>query len=77
MGSDATDGVPFLTTSLNGSHSDDSLRIDIPADLHMFPAQHIPRQTPPEPFRTTDAGVFRSLRVDALAHPWRVLAARS
>ena len=63
-----------VTDSLNQTHSDDSLRIDSP-DLHVFPTQHIPRQTPPKPFRTTDAGVFRSLRVDALAPPWRVLAA--
>ena len=62
----------FLTT-----HSDDSLRIDIPPDLHVFPTQHIPRQTPPNPFTTTDVGrMSTSLRVGALATRWRVLAAR-
>ena len=66
-----------VTDSLNKTLSDDSLAIDIPPDLLVFPTQHIPRQTPPEPFRTPDAGDVQALRVDALATRWRVLAARS
>ena len=49
------------------------VRIVSPADdqapIFVFPTQHLPRQTPPEPFTTTDAGMSRSLRVDALADP--------
>ena len=75
MVSEATDGVAVLTDSLNKTPSDDSLAIDIPPDLHVFPTQHIPRRTPPEPFTTTDVGMSRSLRIDALATRWRVLAA--
>ena len=61
----------FLTTP-----SDDSLRIDIPTSSDFQP-DPIPRQTPPNDFISTVAGILGDTGFDALAHPLRVLAARS
>ena len=71
---EANDSAPFLTDIQHGNPSDDSLRSDIPTSTYFQPSTSRARRRQ-NPSRPPTLGWSRSLRVDALATRWRVLAA--